>query len=240
LYTGAIVITTVVMTGILYMAGIKPAEHAATQYRFDPPTVQEFHRHVEEEAEKVSTLYGAFRRSAFQTTAIITTTGYGTADFDLWPDFCRFALLFLMFWGGCAGSTGGGIKIIRVMVVFKVGWRELKKIVNPHLVAPLKIAGMSMDERQVMSISAFVMLFLVTFVVGVFLMTLFVPDLMTAVSSVVATLANIGPGLNGIGSVENYGWIPVPGKWILIILMLLGRLELYAILLALIPSFWKK
>jgi len=239
-YTGAMVVTTIVLTGILFFAGIKPAHHSEGQYRNNPPTVQEFHQHVDEEAEKVSTLYGAFRRAAFQTAAIITTTGYGTADFDLWPDFCRFAFLFLMFWGGCAGSTGGGIKIIRIMVVLKAGWRELKKITHPHLVAPLKIGGSSMDERQVISICAFVLLFLITFIIGVFLMTLFIPDLVTAISTVVATLANIGPGLNGVGSIENYGWIPIPGKWILIVLMLLGRLELFTILLALRPSFWKR
>ncbi len=239
-YTGTIVITTIILTGILYFAGLKPAHQSAEQFRFDPPPMQEFQQHVAEEADKVSTLYGAFRHSAFQATAIITTTGYGTADFDLWPDFCRFALLFLMFWGGCAGSTGGGIKMIRIMVVFKVGWRELHKMVRPHLVAPLKIGGISMDERQVIGISAFVLLFLVTFIAGVLLMTLFIPDLITSIATVAATLANIGPGLNGIGSVENYGWIPVPGKWILIVLMLLGRLELFTILLALRPSFWKR
>lgn len=239
-YVGTIVVTIVVFTGILYFAGIKPAHLAQEHFRHDPITTGQFQHHVAEEGAKVSTLYGSFRRSVFQVISIVTTTGYGTADFDLWPDLCRLALLVLMFWGGCAGSTGGGMKMIRVLVVFKVGWRELQKIIRPHLVAPLKIGGSSMDENRVINIAAFFILFVVTFVAASLIMTLFIPDLLTAAASVAATLGNIGPGLSGIGSIENYGWIPVPGKWILIVCMLLGRLELFTILLALRPSFWRK
>jgi trk system potassium uptake protein TrkH len=222
------------------MAGIKPADHAVSHYQYEPLPLEEFQDHVDEEGAKVSTLYGAFRHAAFQVVSITTTTGYGTADFDLWPNFCRFGLLFLMFWGGCAGSTGGGMKMIRILVVFKIGWRELKKMVRPHLVAPLKVGGVSMDEQRVINIAAFFILFAVIFVAASLLMTLFVPDLETAFATAAATLGNIGPGLAGIGSTQTYAWIPIPGKWILVICMLLGRLEIFTILLALRPSFWQK
>ena len=239
-YTATIVIVTVVFTGILYWAGIKPVHQASERFQYQPRSVEHFQTHIDSESDKVSTPYGSFRRAAFQVVSIVTTTGYGTADFDIWPDFCRFALLFLMFWGGCAGSTGGGMKIIRILVVLKVGWRELKKMIKPHLVAPLKIGGASMDEQQVINIGAFFMLFVVLFVAASLIMTLFIPDLLTSLSTVAATLGNIGPGLNGVGSTQTYSWIPIPGKWILIICMLLGRLEVFTILLALRPSFWKK
>ncbi|UCD93658.1 MAG: TrkH family potassium uptake protein [Candidatus Zixiibacteriota bacterium] len=239
-YVGTIVVTIVLFAGILYLAGIKPAHQAVSHYQYEPRLLEEFEDHVDAEGAKVSTPYGALRRATFQAVAIITTTGYGTADFDLWPNFCRFGLLFLMFWGGCAGSTGGGMKMIRILVVFKIGWRELKKMVRPHLVAPLKVGGISMDEQRVINIAAFFMLFVVIFVAASLLMTLFVPDLETAFATAAATLGNIGPGLGGIGSTQTYAWIPVPGKWILVICMLLGRLEIFTILLALRPSFWKK
>jgi len=239
-YLGAIIIAIIVFTGVLYWAGIKPVEQSAEHYQYEPLSTEQFEAHVTEEGEKVSTVYGSLRRTAFQVVAIVTTTGYGTADFDLWPDFCRFALLVLMFWGGCAGSTGGGMKIIRIIVVLKTGWRELKKMVRPHLVAPLKVGGASMDEQRVLNIGAFFMLSMAVFVVCALIMTLFVPDLLTAVSTVVASLWNIGPGLNGVGSTQTYAWIPIPGKWVLIICMLLGRLEIFTILLALRPTFWKK
>lgn len=239
-YTSTILVTIVVFTGILYWAGIKPSEKAARHFQHQPRTFEHFERHVGNEEVKVESVYGSFRRSAFQVVSIVTTTGYGTADFDLWPDFCRFALLFLMFWGGCAGSTGGGMKMIRIMVVLKVGWRELKKMIKPHLVAPLKIGGLSMDEQRVVNIGAFFILFVVIFVAGSLVMTLFVPDLVTSIASVAATLGNIGPGLNGVGATQTYAWIPIPGKWVLIICMLLGRLEILTILLALRPSFWRE
>nr|MBN2278185.1 TrkH family potassium uptake protein [candidate division Zixibacteria bacterium] len=239
-YAGTVLVTIVIFAGIIYLTGIKPAHHSITHYQYDPLPVEEFREHVADEQIRIEGLYGSMRRVSFQVVSIVTTTGYGTADFDLWPDFCRIGLLVLMFWGGCAGSTGGGMKMIRIMVVFKVGKRELQKMIRPHLVAPLKIGGSNIDEQQVINIGAFFMLFVLIFVLGSLLMTLFTPDLLTSVSSVAATLGNIGPGLSGVGSTQTYAWIPIPGKWILIICMLLGRLEIFTILLALRPSFWKK
>lgn len=238
-YGGTILIAIIIATGILFLVGTKPSYHAADHFHYSPAPYEDFDSHVQMENDKVATLYGAFRMSAFQIVAVVTTTGFGVADFDIWPDLLRFMMLLLMFMGGCAGSTAGGMKMVRVKVILKTVWRELKTMISPHAIAPLKIGGMSMEEKQVVSIAAFFALYMATFVVGTCLMILFVPDLITALSAVIATLGNVGPGLNGVGITQTYAWIPIPGKWVLTFMMLLGRLELFTILLALWPSFWK-
>ena len=145
-----------------------------------------------------------------------------------------------MFFGGCAGSTGGGIKMIRIMIVGRVAFNELRKLTQPRLVAPVKIGNQTIDESRIINVVSFFILFVVLFLVTALLMTLFVPDLTTALVCSAATIANIGPGLAGIGAVENYGWIPIPGKWILIFSMLLGRLEIFTVLIVLRPAVWRK
>jgi trk system potassium uptake protein TrkH len=145
-----------------------------------------------------------------------------------------------MFWGGCAGSTGGGMKMVRVLVTLKASWREVRKVMRPKLVAPVKIQRMPVPEGMVANIVGFFVLFVGLFVVCSALMTLFIPDLTTAVSSVIAAIGNIGPGLSGVGSTQTYAWIPIPGKWILIMCMLLGRLEIFTVLVVLRPSFWRR
>ena len=203
-------------------------------------TAGEFHAHYVEQSSKIESLYNSFRVASFQALAITTTTGFTTADFDLWPDFLRVLLVLLMFFGGCAGSTGGGMKMIRVMIVFRMAWNELRKLTQPRLVAPVKIGDQVIDDPRIVNVATFAMLFVGLFVITAVLMTLFVPDLTTAVACSIATIANIGPGLAGIGAVENYGWIPIPGKWILILSMLLGRLEIFTVLIVLRPSVWRK
>ena len=172
--------------------------------------------------------------------AIVTSTGFASAVFDLWPVFLRFLLIFLMFFGGCAGSTGGGMKIIRVMIAGKVGLRELRKLTQPRLVAPIKVGNQIIDDSRAVNVVSFVLIFVALFVLTSMAMTLFVPDLMTAIACSIATIGNIGPGLAGVGAVENYAWIPIPGKWILIMSMLLGRLEIFTVLIVLRPAVWRK
>jgi len=239
-YFRTVAATVILMTAILYFSGIKPPEEAYRHHRHYIPEYDNFVEHVEHEEAKVADLYGAFRYASFQAVSIVTTTGYVTADFDIWPNVIRFGLLVLMFWGGCAGSTGGGMKMIRIMVVLKVGWRELQKMIKPHLVAPVKIGGSSMDEERVINIGAFFILFLVITAAATLSMMLVLTDFETALSTVCATIGNIGPGLSGVGAYEHYAWIPLPGKWILVICMLLGRLEIFTILIALRPSTWQK
>ncbi|MFH1675106.1 MAG: TrkH family potassium uptake protein [Pseudomonadota bacterium] len=238
-YTGTIIVCVVVLTALLYYNGVPSAEHSAVHFRHNSPAMEEFTQHVSAESDKLGNLYQCLRRAAFQVVSIITTTGYGTADFDVWPDVCRFLLVVLMFWGGCAGSTGGGMKMVRIMVVLKAAGRELRKMAKPRLIAPLKIGETTVEEVMVVNILTFVILFMGLFVISALLLSLFVPDLVTAISASSATIGNIGPGLAGVGSIEHYGWIPIPGKWILIFCMLLGRLEVYTVLIALHPATWK-
>jgi trk system potassium uptake protein TrkH len=239
-YNVVIGVTIVIVTALLYAFGPAPYDRAAAQYRHDPMTDEQFTEHYAYQAEQTETLYDTFRVAAFQTLSIVTTTGFVTADFDLWPDFLRILLVFLMFFGGCAGSTGGGMKMIRIMIVFKVAANCLRKLTQPKLVAPVKVGDQVIDNSTIISVASFFILFIGLFVVTALLMTLFVDDLTTAVACSAATIGNIGPGLAGIGAIENYGWIPLPGKWILVVSMLLGRLEIFTVLIVLRPAVWRK
>ncbi|MEA2031559.1 MAG: TrkH family potassium uptake protein [candidate division Zixibacteria bacterium] len=239
-YSGVILATIVVITAVLYINGPASEEVASQHFRASQPTVEEFHTHYVQQNRQIEGLYDCFRIASFQALAIITTTGFVTADFDLWPDFLRFLLVFLMFFGGCAGSTGGGIKIIRIMIVFKTAILELRKLVQPRLVATVKLGGAPIEDEKIINIVSFFILFVGLFVITGALMTLFVPDLTTAMACSIATIGNIGPGLAGIGAVENYAWIPIPGKWILVLSMLLGRLEIFTVLIVLRMATWRK
>jgi len=188
--------------------------------------------------------YAAFTRclrDAFFTSAsILTTTGFCTADFDRWPDASRLLLVLMMFVGGCAGSTGGGMKIVRVMIMFKKIIRETKLFMRPSAVLQLKLGKNSVDQEIISHISAFFTIFILIFGLCSFLMSFFTPNLETATTAVIAALGNIGPGLNAVGASQNYAAIPAAGQGILIVCMLLGRLELYTVLILFFPGFWKR
>ncbi len=188
----------------------------------------------------ISTLGRSFRDSAFTATSILTTTGFCTADFDQWPNASRLLLVTMMFAGGCAGSTGGGMKIVRIFIMFKKMVREMKLFMRPSAVIQMKLGGKPVEQEIISHISAFFAIFLTIFAFGSFIMTFFTPDLESAATSVVATLGNIGPGLNAVGATQNYAAVPPLGQGILTIFMLLGRLELYTVLILFLPSFWKK
>ncbi|MBU0982808.1 MAG: TrkH family potassium uptake protein [candidate division Zixibacteria bacterium] len=239
-YNGVLLTAVIVCMIVLLSSGLAPIDQAANSYRVAPMSAEDFVGHYETQSALVGNVYGAFKTSVFQALSIVTTTGFATADFDLWPDFLRVMLVLLMFFGGCAGSTGGGIKMIRIMVVWKVAWTHLRKMTQPRLVAPVKLGGEVIDDEQQVNVVAFFVLFTVLFIVTALLMTLFVPDVTTAVTCSIATIGNIGPGLGGIGAVENYSWIPIPGKWILVLSMLLGRLEIFTVLIVFRPSVWRK
>jgi trk system potassium uptake protein TrkH len=181
-----------------------------------------------------------FRDSVFTATSIMTTTGFCTADFDRWPDATRLLLVVMMFIGGCAGSTGGGMKVVRVFIIFKKMVRELKLFMRPSAVIQVKLGGKPVEQEIISHISAFFAIFMLVFAVGSFIMTFFTPDLETAVTSVIATLGNIGPGVTAVGATQNYSAISPLGQGILTVFMLLGRLELYTVLILFLPSFWKR
>ena len=132
------------------------------------------------------------------------------------------------------------MKMIRIMVVLKAAWREVRTMVQPRLIVPVKVGGNALDEKQVANILGFALLFMLLFVVSTVFMSLVVTDFSTAATSVIATMCNIGPGLSGVGAAENYAWIPNSGKWVLIVCMLLGRLEVYTVLIAFSPASWRR
>jgi len=186
------------------------------------------------------TFLHSLRAGFFQGTSIMTTTGFATEDFDVWPNGARLLLVLLMFIGGCAGSTGGGIKVVRIQVVLKSILKEVRLFMRPHVVFPVKFGEEKLDQGIVANIVAFFIIFILLFVAGSLAMCYFTPDIQTAASSVAATLGNIGPGLGAVGPTMTYSWIATPGKALLILFMLLGRLELYTVLMMFLPTFWKK
>ncbi|HPR63389.1 MAG TPA: potassium transporter TrkG [Thermoanaerobaculia bacterium] len=191
-------------------------------------------------ARNYDTVGEALRYSGFQVVSILTTTGYATADFDLWPSLLRVLLVVLMFIGGCAGSTGGGMKVIRIIVLVKDGIREIKRTIYPRSVFTIKVGGEIVKDSTAAAIRGFFILFMLIFVAASLIMAGLGLDPVTAVTSVAATMGNIGPGLNQIGPTLNYAFIPLSGKILLSFCMLLGRLELFTVLVLLSPDFWKR
>jgi trk system potassium uptake protein TrkH len=182
----------------------------------------------------------AFRDALFQVVAIITTTGFVTADYLAWPGYLWIILFLLMFVGGSAGSTGGGIKVMRQIILFKNCSMELKRMVHPNAILPVRFNDRSVSQDIVFNILAFFMFYMLIFGAATLAMMAMGLDYTTAIGSVAASLGNIGPGIGDVGPVDNYSFIPTGGKWFLSFLMLLGRLELFTVLILLSPSFYKK
>lgn len=192
----------------------------------------------------ISTSYSnpglAFRDSFFQVGSIMTTTGYSTVDFDLWPSFSKGIILILMVIGGSAGSTAGGTKVIRSLVMFKLIKRETTKIFHPRAVIPLKDNGKTVSEDTVVSICSFFALYAIVFIVSTLLVSLEGIDLVSSLSSVLATLSNVGPGLGFVGPTRNFGEFHQITKVLFSLLMLLGRLELFTLIALIAPKNWRR
>ncbi|MEJ2637084.1 MAG: TrkH family potassium uptake protein [Calditrichia bacterium] len=182
----------------------------------------------------------AFRKTLFQVVSILTTTGYGTADYEQWAFSSQFILFLLMFIGGCAGSTGGGMKVIRLYVIFKFVRAEVKRLLHPRAVIPVRVGHTVIPREIVTNVLGFFVLMIFLFIGGVILMSILGLDLESALGATAATLGNIGPGLGSVGPTDNYAHIPVLGKWVLTFFMLAGRLEIYTVLILFAPSFWRK
>lgn len=182
----------------------------------------------------------AFRDALFHVVSIITTTGFVTSNYLLWPYFTWFLLFLLMFTGGCAGSTGGGIKIVRILLLFKNSSMELKRIVHPQAVLPVRLNGKAISQPIIFNVLAFFLIYIIIFVLGSLIMTMLGLEFESAVGAVASSLGNIGPGLGVVGPVLNYGLLSDPAKWILAFIMLLGRLELFTVLILFSASFWRK
>jgi trk system potassium uptake protein TrkH len=182
----------------------------------------------------------ALRYAAFQVTSIITTTGFVTADYDLWPSLSRELLLLCMFLGAMAGSTGGGMKTMRIILLVKHGYYEIFRIIHPHAITSVKLGGRPVAPEVLSSIWGFFLLFLGLFIVAALVMASLGLDMISALASVAASMGNIGPGLGLAGPTRNYFAIPFIGKWVLIFCMLLGRLEIYTVIVLLMPAYWRK
>ena len=186
-------------------------------------------------------LLEALRYASFQVAAVISTTGFGTDDFELYPTLSRTLLVLLYFVGGSAGSTAGGMKVIRIIIIVKVLLVELRRAHRPKLVAPVIVDGRSYAPSAIMEVFAFITVYLLTFVVGAVLVALLDPvDLTTALMASLACVANVGPGLGMVGPVDNYAFFSPASKLVLSALMLLGRLEFFTLLALLNPRFWKR
>ena len=182
----------------------------------------------------------AFRNAAFTIVSINTTTGFVTDDFNRWPDFLRLSILGVMMIGGCAGSTSGSLKGIRFIILFKVIMRELQKLIQPRAIFHIKVAGKSISPDDLTNVVALTFLFLGLSTLSSILLSLTGVDLTTSLSASIATLFNIGPGLGQVGAMGNYADIPTLGKVVTISCMLLGRLEIYGVMLLFLPMAWRK
>lgn len=239
-YTIVIVTVIILSTLFLQIRGLAAKNEISRRFRHQTLSEVQIDDKILQESSKISSFGQTLRHAAFQTISITTTTGYTTADFDTWPNAIRFTLVILMFFGGCAGSTGGGIKMSRILIFIKCALREIKTIIHPRIILPLKVANKTIEEKQVSNIIGFIALFMGSFLFFTIIMSFMIEDFSTAVTAVAATMCNIGPGLAGVGAAENYAWIPVGGKWILSLCMLLGRLEIYTVFILLMPSSWRK
>lgn len=185
-------------------------------------------------------LVTAFHHAAFQVGSIITTTGFSTADFNVWPAVPKAILVLLMFIGACAGSTGGGIKVSRIVLLFRTMTREIEQIIHPHMVKKLKFEGRVVGQEVLRSVNAFMVAYVLIFAGSTLLVCLDGFDLVTSFTSVAATLNNIGPGLELVGPASNFSCFSDLSKIVLIFDMLAGRLEIFPLLVLFFRDTWKK
>lgn len=182
----------------------------------------------------------AFRDALFQVTSILTTTGFVTSDYLSWPGQTWIFLFMLMFLGGCAGSTAGGLKIARQILLLKNSVLELKRIIHPQAIIPVRFNGKAVSPEIIHMVMAFFLFYVLIFFAGTIIMSLMGLTFDTAIGVSIASLGNIGPGIGQVGPVDNYSFLPAPAKWISSFMMLLGRLELFTVLILFSPAFWRK
>ena len=182
----------------------------------------------------------ALRHASFQVVSMITTTGYATTNFDVWPSFSKIILVILMLIGGCSGSTAGGIKQIRMLLLFKYAKREFSKLLHPKAVIPVRLGGKRVPEETLSGVVSFFFIHLIIFLIATLLISFEGMDLVSTVTSVVTALGNVGPGLGMVGPSTNFGHLSAFSKTILSICMIMGRLEIYSILILISPGFWRR
>lgn len=214
-YAGVVAVSVMVVAATLFLRGVMPASEMA-------------------EVE------GLVRAAAFQVVSIITTTGFVTENYALWPPLCLVILLFLTFLGGCAGSTGGGFKVMRLAVMARLTALELLHVLHPRSVRLVKLDGRPVAQDVIVGVVGFLLIYLFLLLLGTLLLSALEQDLITAFTAALTCLSNVGPGLGQVGPVDNFAHFPAVGKWGLALLMLLGRLEFHALLLLFMPGFWRR
>ena len=182
----------------------------------------------------------SFRDALFQVTTIMSTTGFATADYLLWPPFLGMIIFLLIVIGASAGSTAGGLKIVRLQLLFKNSFAELKRIIHPNGIITTKYNGKSVHPDIMTGIMGFAILYIIIFLLGSLLMTLFTEDITTSCSAVATCLSNVGPGFGSVGPMFNYAHLNDFAKVLLSLLMLIGRLEILTVMVLFTKSFWKK
>ena len=182
----------------------------------------------------------AIEHAAFQVTTLISTTGYCTEDFDLWPPFCRCVLVLVMFLGGCAGSTAGGVKISRVVVLMKALRRDLRRVMHSREVRPITLDGQRVNEETVSSISVFFFAYIMILLAGTLVVSLDGVDFTSAFTASLTAISNVGPGFGTLGPTCNFGFLSNLSKLVLTLTMLLGRLEIMPLLVLLMPTVWRR
>ena len=184
--------------------------------------------------------FDSVRHGLFQSVAIGTTTGFGTADYETWTYLAQILLFMLMFIGGSAGSTGGGMKVLRLIIVVKYTFIQLKKLIHPNAVIPLRVGNRVIPKEITLSVIGFFLLYVFLFVLVSIIMSLMGMDLLTAAGASASCLGNIGPGLGNVGPTDNFAWMPALAKWILALTMMVGRLEIYTVLVIFTKGLWSK
>lgn len=181
----------------------------------------------------------AFRHALFQVLAIVTTTGFVTADYTLWTPFLTVFFFGMFFLGGCAGSTSGGVKVMRHMIMIKNGVTEFKRTLHPNAILPVRFNGKAVRNNIVFNILGFFILYMLSFIIGAVVLAFMGLDFETAIGGAASSLGNVGPAFGSLGPVNNFDGLPAAGKWWCSFLMLIGRLELFTVLILLTPFFWR-
>ena len=180
------------------------------------------------------------RDALFQVVSLVTTTGFVTHDYTSWPPFVAIIFFLLMFAGGCTGSTAGGVKLARHLLLIKNSFQELKRILHPSAIIPVRFNGKAVNRDITFNVLAFIMIYLLVMCFGAMAVSSFGIDFNTSLGAVAATLGNIGPGIGTVGPADNFAHLPTGVKWVLSFLMLVGRLELFTVLILFTPYFWKR
>ena len=187
-----------------------------------------------------SSIVSSFRVISFQVVSVITTTGYATADYTFWGSFMSFIFFLFLFSGASAGSTSGGIKIVRIILLIKNGLLEFKRRLHPKAIIPLILNGNTVSGQITYNLLAFIFLYLFIFTLGSLILTVIGVDFLTSISAAATAIGNVGPGIGSVGPSASFSHLPDLAKWVLSLLMLMGRLELFTVCVLFTPYFWKR